>query len=145
MPMISSKKIASIMGAGAAALLITTTALTPAMAASTKDRVRTLEAQVADLQARLSGEAPSVRVGQLERQVQELTGKVEQLSFQLNQANQRLTAISGVLANDPAAAAALQAAGASALTGPVSLAPGGGPADLSAPAPRARRSGRRSS
>ncbi len=127
------KAFSSILAVIAAALVL----VAPASAASTKDRVRTLEAQVADLQARLSGESPSVRVGQLERQVQELTGKVEQLSFQLTQANQRLTAISGVLANDPAAAAALQAIGSSAVSGPVSLTPGAGPTDLGATTPGA--------
>ncbi len=86
-------------------------------AAGTKDRVTALEKTVAELQARAAADNSAVRINQLERQVQDLTGLVEKLTFQLDQANARLDAVSGVLANDPAASAAAAPGGPTPLTG----------------------------
>ncbi|MEL7490768.1 MAG: tol-pal system protein YbgF [Pseudomonadota bacterium] len=108
------KRSLSIFALGALAISMAS-APAPA-AAGTKDRVTALEKTVAELQARAAADNSAVRINQLERQVQDLTGLVEKLTFQLDQANARLDAVSGVLANDPAAAAAASG-GPTPLTG----------------------------
>jgi tol-pal system protein YbgF len=96
----------------------------PALA-GTKDDIRDLQArmQAAEQAARAQG-ATTVRIGELERQIQELTGRIEELSYELDTANQRLDAISAALAGaSPETAAAIAA-------DPMRR-PGGGPVDLS--------------
>lgn len=97
----------------------------PAAAQSTKDRVEMLEQAVADLQARAPAAASSaVRIGQLEQQIQTLTGRIEQLSYELEQANARLDSMSAALAGDTLGAAEYGQPGAGAGSGPVRLGPG---------------------
>jgi len=104
-------------------------AFAPAAAQSTKDRVEMLEQAVADLQARAPSAASSaVRIGQLEQQIQTLTGRIEQLSYELEQANARLDSMSAALAGDTLGAAEYgqpgYQQGAGAPSGPVRLGPG---------------------
>ena len=86
-------------GAGAAAL-VATMAATPA-AAGTKDDIRDLQARMATVEQGMAGQsAQTVRIGELESQIQSLTGLIEELSYQLDIANQRLDAVSAALAGD---------------------------------------------
>lgn len=86
-------------------------ALAPAAAGETKDRLISLERAVADLQAAAPAtSASAVKIGQLEEQIQTLTGRVEELSYQLDQANARLQTVTSALAG-----------GAPAPGGPTSL------------------------
>ena len=91
--------------AGMAAIIIAGSA--PALA-GTKDRVEVLERQVAELQSRASADESVTRINQLERQIQDLTGRIEKMSFELDQANSRLQAVSSALAGDPSFAALSQ-------------------------------------
>ena len=80
--------------AGLAVLLFAAPAL-----AGTKDDVRDLQARMARAEQALSAQsAATVRIGELEAQIQELTGRIEELTYQLDQQNQRLDAISAALA-----------------------------------------------
>ncbi|MFQ5563705.1 MAG: tol-pal system protein YbgF [Parvularculaceae bacterium] len=102
------------------------------------DRLARMERTVAQLQAALNlddgaaglqpgGDAASltVRVSQLERELQELTGRVEELSFKLEQANRRLEAVSQVMANGGQAGSQRpDGFGAQASSGPVDLSSG---------------------
>lgn len=84
--------------AGALALAL------PAVAAGTKDRLLLLEQEVADLKAAApSTSASALKIGQLEEQIETLTGRVEELSYQLDQANARLTAVTAALSGGAAA------------------------------------------
>ncbi|MEO1013865.1 MAG: tetratricopeptide repeat protein [Pseudomonadota bacterium] len=68
---------------------------------STKERVTALEAQVAELAA--AAEAAKVsaeQVVQLEREVRRLTGEVEELTYQLDQANARIYSLSTAVAGE---------------------------------------------
>ncbi|MBB5518178.1 tol-pal system protein YbgF [Amphiplicatus metriothermophilus] len=95
----------------------------PAAAQSTKERLTALEQAVADLQARAPAAADtSVRLGQLQEQIQELTGRIEELSYELERTQARLDAVSAALAGG-----AEGADGAAATGGPVALGPGGDP------------------
>lgn len=86
-------------GAGAAALMATM-AMTPA-AAGTKDDIRDLQARMATVEQGMAGQsAQTVRIGELESQIQSLTGLIEELTYQLDIANQRLDAVSAALAGD---------------------------------------------
>lgn len=101
-------------------------AASPAFAQSTKDRVEMLEQSVAELQAQApAATAASVKIGQLEEQIQFLTGRIEELSYELEQANARLDAITAALAGDALGASALQPGSPSSSGGPTAL--GGDP------------------
>lgn len=82
--------------AGFGAFLI---AATPTIAfAGTKDDVRDLQERMARVeQSAAAQSAMTVRIGELESEIQRLTGRIEELTYQLNQADQRLNAISAAL------------------------------------------------
>ncbi|WP_425410129.1 tetratricopeptide repeat protein [Hyphococcus sp.] len=81
--------------------------MTGAASAGTKDDVRALQAQMADVQQALAGQrAALMRIGELEEQNQRLTGRIEELTYELDQANRRLDAISAALAGDSVGAQA---------------------------------------
>ncbi len=115
-----------IPAAGFAAALLIVASATPA-AAGTKDDIRNLQERMARMeQAAAAQSAATVRLSELERQNQFLTGRIEELSFQLDQANQRLNAIGAALsgeAGEPGAGAFLGGPGYQQ-QGPVALAPG---------------------
>jgi len=118
-------KISAVAGLAAALLIVVSAA--PA-AAGTKDDIRNLQERMARVeQAAAAQSAATVRLSELERQNQFLTGRIEELSFQLDQANQRLNAIaaalSGGAAGEPGAGAFLGVPGYQQ-QGPVALAPG---------------------
>lgn len=95
--------------------------MTGAASAGTKDDVRALQAQMAEVQQALAGHrAALVRISELERQNQLLTGRIEELTYELDQANARLDAISAALAGD----------GGLADDGSYGASPSGGPVDL---------------
>lgn len=105
------------------------------------DRLARMEQTVAQLKAALNiddsagippgGNAASltVRMSQLEREIQDLTGRVEELSYKLEQANQRLDAVTQAMSvGQPAAGTGPSGApGASANGGPVDLSSGATP------------------
>lgn len=97
----------------AAILVIVGVMLLPgAASAGTKDDVRALQAQMAEVQQALAGHrAALVRISELERQNQLLTGRIEELTYELEQANRRLDAISAALAGDGSMGAAGDASG----------------------------------
>lgn len=104
--------------------------LTGTASAGTKDDIRALQAQVAQLQQALAGQSQAtVRISQLERQIQDLTGEVERLQYELDQANTRLDAVSAALAGDGPMAAGDGFSGLGA-------SPSGGPVDLMARGPQ---------
>lgn len=110
------------------AIAMTVASVSPALAQSTKQRVRDLEANVAELRARMDGQTAAARIDALEGQVRELTGEVERLTFELNRSKARLDAVTSILANDPDAAGAIASAAALGAA-PISE-PGGEPAQL---------------
>ncbi|MEM9169190.1 MAG: tol-pal system protein YbgF [Pseudomonadota bacterium] len=130
MAMIIRRFAAAALGGAAIAV----SAVGPVHAASTKKRVETLEQQVATMQSRLdaNGGAATVRISQLETQIQDLTGKIEQLEYQLQQANARVNAMSSLLAGETGAPLDLPMGtgdfGGPGAGGPTSLAPGLGAA-----------------
>ena len=79
----------------------------PAAQAGTKDRVEALETDVAQLKASATGAIQSSqRIDQLEREVRDLTGRLEQQNHQLDQMQARIDAISAALSGDAGAMAA---------------------------------------
>ncbi len=116
-----------IPAAGFAAALLIVASATPA-AAGTKDDIRNLQERMARVeQAAAAQSAATVRLSELERQNQFLTGRIEELSFQLDQANQRLNAIGAALSGDAAGdlgGAAFSGGPGYQQQGPVALAPG---------------------
>lgn len=113
---------AKLSALGCAVLLAAVTG--PALA-GTKDDIRDLQERMQTAEQAVKAQsATTVRIGELERQIQELTGRIEELSYQLDTANRRLDAISAALAGEsPETAAALAA-------DPMRRS-GGGPVDLS--------------
>lgn len=113
----------------AAILVIVGAMLLPAAAsAGTKDDVRALQAQMAQVQQQLAAHREAlVKISQLERQNQLLTGRLEELSHELDQANRRLESISAALAGDGTMGSA-----DGELSGPRDFgsSPSGGPVDL---------------
>jgi tol-pal system protein YbgF len=113
--------------AGFAAALLIVAGAAPA-AAGTKDDLRNLQDRMARVeQAAAAQSAATVRLSELERQNQFLTGRIEELSFQLDQANQRLDAIGAALAGDGAGdlgGATFSGGPGYQQQGPVALAPG---------------------
>lgn len=90
----------------AACMGLAVAALCAPAAAGTKDDVRDLQARMAQAEQALSAQsAATVRISQLERQIQMLTGRIEELNYQLDQQNRRLDAISAALAGDQLGAA----------------------------------------
>lgn len=97
--------------------IVAAVAVAPAQA-GTKDRVEVLERQVSDLLASQQASAQSsVRIAELEAQIQTLTGRIEQLSYELDQANAKLTAISTALAGGAPGPDGMAAGGPTALSG----------------------------
>ncbi len=108
-------------------------ALAGPAAAGTKDDVRALQAQMTQVEQALAGHrAALLKISDLERQNQELTGRVEQLTYDLEQANQRLDAISAALAGDSTMMSDAGAGGYDALS---PAGPSDGPVDLMARGP----------
>ncbi len=95
-------------------------AVAPGLAiAGTKDDIRDLQERMSRVEQGLAGQsAATVRVSELERQIQILTGEIEELSYRLDLANQRLEAVSAALSGDVAIG------GPSAAHGPVDLTAG---------------------
>ena len=97
--------------------------------AGTKDDVRDLQARMARAEQALSAQsAATVRIGELEAQIQELTGRIEELTYELDQQNRRLDAIGAALSGGavagPDAAFGFPAdAGLGGSGGPVALGP----------------------
>ncbi len=96
--------------------------------AGTKDDIRDLQARLAAAEQAMAGQSQaSLKVAEMERQIQGLTGQIEELTYKLDLANQRLDAMSAVLAGDANYADPGNFSdGPNA--GPVSLMPGGEPA-----------------
>lgn len=92
--------------------------------AGTKDDVRDLQARMERAEQALAAQsAATVKISQLERQIQQLTGRIEEMQYALDQKDQRLDAISAALAGDT-----IGASGFGDDLGGASL--GGGPVDL---------------
>jgi len=92
--------------------------------AGTKDDIRALDERLNRLeQSVTAGTAATLRISDLEREIQALTGRIENLQFELGQSNARLDAVSATLSGEtPAGGLAYGPAG-----GPVDLVPGGSP------------------
>lgn len=98
---------------GAAALIVAA----PASAGS-KDRLEALEASVAQLQASTPAALDAnAKIDRLDAEVRSLTGRVEELTHELDQARARLDSVTAALAGDAGRPVAL---GAPGLTGPAS-------------------------
>lgn len=95
-------------------------------AAGAKDDIRDLQARMATVeQAMAAQSAATVRIGELEREIQDLTGRIEELTYRLDQANRRLDAIAAALAGEnPDAAAFSDSMPSSSSRGPVDLSTG---------------------
>ena len=113
--------------AGLAAVLIAAPAF-----AGTKDDVRDLQARMERAEQALSAQsAATVKISELERQIQLLTGRLEELDYQLDQQNRRLDSISAVLAGgDLSGAGGVDGLGAGGLVGPIGAGRSGGPVAL---------------
>ncbi|CAK9039440.1 Cell division coordinator CpoB [Durusdinium trenchii] len=124
---------------------ISVAAVSSPASAGTKDDVRALQERMNRVEQSLAGQsAQMVRVSELESQIQSMTGLIEELTYQLDIANQRLDAVSAALAGDSLGAdAAAQgfAFGGAPTSGPVDLTTGDPIADqlrgdaIAAPAP----------
>ncbi|MBT8471783.1 MAG: tol-pal system protein YbgF [Marinicaulis sp.] len=69
--------------------------------AGTKDDVRDLQARMAVVEQAATAQSRStVKIAELEAQIQALTGQIEELTFQLDQASLRLDSMSAVLAGE---------------------------------------------
>ena len=110
--------------AGLAAVVIAMPA-----SAGTKDDVRDLQARMERAEQALSAQsAATVRISELERQIQLLTGRLEELDYQLDQQNRRLDSISAVLAGGDVSGA--DSFGAPGLNGSIGAGSAGGPVAL---------------
>ena len=113
-----------------AALMVPFAAM-PASAQSTKDRVRTLEAQVSELEAAAAGLIASTqRMDRLEEEVRTLTGRVEELTYKLERANAQIDSMSALLAGEGAAGGGFTDTDAFGTYGDTGRAATGGPVDL---------------
>ncbi len=97
--------------------------------ASTKDDVRDLQARMEVAEKSLAAQsAAMVRVSELEREIQLLTGQIEELTYRLELSNQRLNAVSAALSGEGPAMAIPATGGVSsagtAARGPVDLTSG---------------------
>lgn len=109
-------------GIGAVALLAI--CASPA-SAGTKDDIAALQARMERMEQSAAGfTASTVRIGELEREIQMLTGQIEELTFRLEQSEQRLDAITAALSGGAAPAGE---GGQAALGGPVDLTASGDP------------------
>lgn len=119
--MIANRPMIALIGAVSVAI-----ASSPA-SAGTKDDVRALQERMALVEQSIAGQsAQMVRVSELEAQIQGMTGLIEELTYQLDMANQRLDAVSAALAGDSLGAEA------SAQGFPAGRSPSSGPVDLTA-------------
>lgn len=97
--------------------------------AGTKDDIRALNERLNRLEQSVSaGTAATVRISQLEREIQELTGRIEELQFELDQSNARLNAVSATLAGETPVGGASPFRPLDNNGGPADLIPGGSPA-----------------
>ena len=93
--------------------------------ASTKDDVRDLQARMGVAEKSLSAQsAATVRISELEQEIRNLTGQIEELTYRLSLSNQRLDAISAAFSGDSAVAAPTATGAAVAARGPVDLTSG---------------------
>lgn len=93
--------------------------------AGTKDDIRDLQARLAVAEQALSGQSQAVlKISQLERRLEDMTGEIERLQYELDQANTRLDAVSAVLAGDSNFQAPGDFSSGVPGGGPVSLMPG---------------------
>ena len=70
----------------------------PASAQSTKDRVEVLEQEVIQLRnAAQASITQAQRIDRLEAEVRALTGRLEETTYALDEANQRIAAMSAIL------------------------------------------------
>ncbi len=77
-------------------------AMSAPAAAGTKDDIRNLNERLLRIeQSVTAGTSATVRIGEMEREIQLLTGRIEELTFQLDQSNARLDAVSAALSGDP--------------------------------------------
>lgn len=73
---------------------------TPA-AAGTKDDIRALQERMARAeQSAAAQSAATVRISELERQIQVLTGRIEEMTYALEQSNRRLDSVSAALSGE---------------------------------------------
>lgn len=90
-----------------AAILAATMFAAPASAESTKQRLARIEQSLMELQAAQPGATDAaLKISRLEQELQTLTGRVEELTYRLDQANSRLEAVTAALAADPQSAGA---------------------------------------
>ena len=93
--------------ATAVVLLATTSAF-----AGKKEDILELQSRMSQIERTVdAGATTTVRISELEAQIQALTGRVEELTFELDQANARLNSMGAVLAGDPALGASLGSVG----------------------------------
>ena len=94
--------------------------------AGTKDDVRDLQARMQEVERSVAaGSAATVRISELEREIQVLTGRIEELTYQLEQSNARMTAITAALAGGETPLATPDALGGQATPGgPIDLTTG---------------------
>lgn len=115
--------------AGLGAVLLVAT---PSAAfAGTKDDVRSLQERMARVeQSAAAQSAMTVRIGELESEIQTLTGRIEELSYRLDQADQRLNAVSAALSGDNSVqvGGSLPPGAVEGSTGPIDLMSAGAPA-----------------
>lgn len=79
----------------------------PVQAGETKDRIAALEREVANLRAASAAASQSaLRLSEMEQQIQMLTGRVEELTNDLDKANARLASVAAALSGGAAAAVA---------------------------------------
>jgi len=121
-------KLASI---GVALIAVTSLVAVPA-SARTKDDIIDLQQRMSQVEQTVVGQSgQTVRISELESQIQGLTGLIEELTYKLDIANQRLDAVSAVLAGD--SLGAVEAANRPPLSGGhVSGGQARGPVDLTA-------------
>ena len=69
---------------------IALTAMSAPVAAGTKSDIRDLNERLSRIEQSVTvGTSATVRIGELEREIQTLTGRIEELTFQLDQSNAR--------------------------------------------------------
>ena len=94
----------------------------PAGAQSTKDRVEILEAEVAQLRAAAqSSITQAQRIVRLEAEVRTLTGRLEEASYALDEANQKIAAMSAILSGESGVGDGAFGDDGLGLSGPVDL------------------------
>ena len=129
---INSRSLRHLIVGSLAGLLIAASGAGPALAKpSTKERVGVLETEVAELRAAAAAAAASSqRIDQLEEEIRSLTGRIETLSYELDQANARLRSMGAALAGEPGATQFPGDYGDNGYGAPGYAGPSAGPTDL---------------